>query len=254
MLRLLPDRWYAGLFGQNAWLANGAGTNTLAAPQSLPGSASPPELLDALLQASPQRRSGSKLSVMVPSQSTRCISVPWSAGLRGEEELQAYALAHLERAGLGALDGHAVHAEFRHYGAQGFAYAVPRLLLDELHAVARRHDLDLTTALPIVGVAHLTARRARGAGCELTLIAEEASVGALAMDRNGLQRFDAEPAVGGQGAALRRLLTRLGGDEMEIQGITLCAERNADELESIAGNFAANAVQRVNSSQWRRFL
>jgi len=254
VLRLLPDRWYAGLFGPNAWLAKGAGTMTLAMPPSLRSSASPPELLDALLQASPQRRRAAKLSVMLPSQSARCISVPWSAGLRGEEELQAYALAHFEQAGLGVLDGHAVHAEFRHYGAQGFAYAVSRQLLDELHAVAMRHDLDLTTAMPIGGVAHLAARLARGAGRELTLVAEDTAVGALVMDRNGLQRFDAEPAIGGQGAALRRLLTRMGADVIEYEGLTLCAEQNADELAGIAGIYVAHAVKRANSSQWRSFL
>ncbi len=254
MLRLLPDRWYAGLFGPNAWLAKGAGTKTLAIPPSLPGSASPPELLDALLQASPQRRHAAKLSVMLPSQFARCIGVPWIAGLSGAEELQAYALAHLEQAGLGAPGGHAVHAEFRHYGTQGFAYAVPRLLLDELHEVAMRHDLDLTTVLPICGGAHLAAGRARGAGCELTLVAEETSVSALIMDRDGLQRFDAEPAIGGQGAALRRLLTRLGADAIAYEGLTLCAEQNADELAGIAGTYVAHAVKRANSSQWRRFL
>jgi hypothetical protein len=183
------------------------------------------------------------------------VTLPWSADLRGDEEKHAYAVAHLEQPGLGSSDGHAVHAEFRHYGAQGFAYAVPRQLLDELHAVAARHELDLTTVLPVSGIAYLAARRAQGDGLELSLIVDDATISALAMDRAGLQRYDAEPAVGGQRAALRRLLTRLSANAAEFTGISLCTDRDDGGLAEIAGAFAAKvAVQHVKTSQWRRFL
>lgn len=255
MLRLLPERLYAGLFGPDAWLAQGAGAQAPSPIATQAAVSTPPEQLEAMLQAMPLRRPSGKLSVMLPSQFARCISLPWSAALRGDEERHAYALAHLEQAGLGTFDSHAVHAEFRHYGAQGFAYAVSQHLLDELHAVAARHKLELTTVLPIGGIAHLAARRARGAGLDLTLILEEASVGALAMDRKGLQRYDAEPAVGGRTAALRRLLTRMAADAPRFDRISLCAERDGEELAGSASPFAANgAVQRVKPSQWRKFL
>ncbi|KQZ32559.1 hypothetical protein ASD58_07995 [Duganella sp. Root1480D1] len=183
------------------------------------------------------------------------MSLPWSPGIHGAEEKQAYALAHLEQAGLSTDDMHVVHAEFRHFGARGLAYAVPRQLLDELHAVAARYSLDLTTALPIGGVAYLAARRARGAGGELTLVLEENAVSALLMDCVGLQRFDAEPAVGGYRQALRRLLTRLASDSTEFKGITLCADAEDKELAGIAGAFATPvSVRQIKSPQWRRFL
>lgn len=255
MLRLLPDRLYAGLFGQSSWLARGKGGELLHLPSTLLASASPHELLDTLLQTEPLRRRARKLSVMLSSQHARCISLPWSADVRGEEERGAYALAHLEQAGLGGSDNYVVHAEFRHFGAQGFAYAVPRQLLDDLHAVAVRHELDLTTVIPIGGIAHLAAQRGHGALSELSLLVEDASISALVMDRAGLCRYDAEPVVGGQNAALRRLLTRLAANTTELAGISLCVERDDGALSEIAGTFVAKvAVQSVKPSQWRRFV
>lgn len=255
MLRLLPERLYAGLFGQQAWLSHGASGVLSPAPATLPAGAALPDVLDALLETTPPRRRAGKLSVMLPSQSVRCLGLPWSPHLRNDEERNAYALAHLEQAGLGASDSQVVHTEFRHYGAQGLTYAVPRQLLHDLHTVATRHRMDLTTALPVGGVAHLAARRAYGTGLELVLIAEEPSISALALSRTGLERYDAEPVVGGQREALRRLLTRLVAYTAEFKGITLCADHDEDGLANIAGTFVAQvAVQRVKSSQWRRFL
>jgi hypothetical protein len=211
-------------------------------------------VLDLLLQADTPPHGARKLSVMLSSQYTRCISLPWSADVHGQEERRAYALAHLEQAGFGGCDNHVIHAEFRHFGAQGFAYAVPRQLLDDLHAVAVRHELDLTTVIPIVGIAHLAARRGRGALSELSLLVEDTSVSALVMDRAGLCRYDAEPVVGGAKAALRRLLTRLAANTTEFANISLCVERDDGALSEIAGAFVDKvAVQSVKPSQWRRF-
>jgi len=253
VLRLSPKRWYAGLFGQQAWLAHGADNQPLSAPAALQASATMPQMLEALLQAAPPKHLSGKLSVMLPSHAARSVSLPWSANLHGDDEKQAYAFAHLEQAGLTAGDSHVVHAEFRHFGARGLGYAVPRQLLDELHAVAARHKLELTTVLPVGAIAHLAARRARG--IEIYLVAEEASVSALTMDRTGLQRYDAEPAVGGQRAALRRLLTRLSANAAEFNGIFLCADHDEEELAAIASAFAGQGtVQRLKSPQWRRYL
>jgi len=255
VLRLLPERLYAGLFGQEAWLAQGLKGEPLAAQVPVPANCSPADVLDALLQSAPTRRRSGKLSVMLPSHSARCVSLPWSPHLRGDDERGAYALAHLEQAGLGEGESQVVHAEFRHYGARGLAYAVKTPLLDELHAVAALHGFDLTTVLPIGGVAHLAARRARGTGIEVSLVAEDASTSALVMDRAGLRRYDAEPNVGGRGGALRRLLTRLAADGLEIKGISLCAEGNDEDLARIAAGFALQVtVQRMKTSQWRRYL
>jgi hypothetical protein len=255
VLRLLPERLYAGVFGQSSWLARGTGGEALHVPTTLPANSSPHELLAALLQANPPRHRARKLSVLLSNQYARCISLPWSADVRGEEEHRAYALAHLEQAGFGACDNYAVHAEFRHYGAQGFAYAVPRQLLDELHSVALRHELDVTTVIPLAAIAHLEARRGRETLSELSLVVEDSSVSALVMDRSGLSRYDAEPTVGGRQAALLRLLTRLAANATEFSGISLCADCDEGALAEIAGTFIGNmAVQSVKPSQWRRFL
>lgn len=255
MLRLLPERAYAGLFGQQSWVAYGATGEPIPAPASLPVNASLPELLDALLHAAPPRRRHSKLSVMLPSQAARCVGLPWSANLRSDEEKQAYAMAHLEQAGLDACDSHAVHAEFRHYGEHGLAYAVPRQLLEDLHAIAGHHSLELTTALPMGGIAHMAAQRAHGSDVEISLVVEDASIAALAFNRRGLQHYDAEPSIGGQRSALRRLLTRLAANAAEFKRIILCADCDGKELASIAASFAAQvSVHQLTTPQWRRYL
>lgn len=254
MLRLLPKRLYAGLFGQHAWLAHGAGGQPVPAVP-MQSSASLPESLDALLRTSPPGLRASELSVMLPSHAAHSVSLPWTPNLRGDDEMRVYAQAHMEQAGLSTGEAHVVHAEFRHYGACGLAYAVPQQLLEELHAVAARHRLDLTTVLPICGVAHLSSRRVRGVGAEISLVVEDVMVSALVLNRMGLQRYDAEPTVGGQRAALRRLLTRLAADDIEFRGGTLCADHDEDELAGIARALSSQAVvNQVKSSQWRRFL
>lgn len=255
MLRLLPERLYAGLLGQHAWLAFGTTGKPLPLTASVPAGATPSELLEACLQSAPPRRGTRKLSVMLPSMSARCVCLPWSAAIHGTEEKQAYAWAHLEQAGLNVDGTYVVHADFRHYGATGLAYAFPKQLLDELHAVAARHFLDLTTVLPIVGIAHLAAGRASGAGGELSLVIEDNVITALRMNCTGLQRYDAEPTIGGHRAALRRLLTRLAADGTEIKKIKLCADLEDVELDGIAGAFAPQvSMQRLKSPQWRRYI
>ena len=255
MLRLWPKRLYAGLFGQHAWLVDNSRNQPLPASGASAAGASLAESLDAMLHTASFARGANTLSVMLPSHSARCVSLPWSRNLRGAEEKHAYALAHLEQAGMGTGDGHVVHAEFRHFGARGFAYAVPQQTLDELHEVAARHHLELTTVIPIAGVAHLAAARARGTGLDVSLIAEDSSISALAVSRTGLHRYDAEPAIGGQCPALMRLLTRLAADGVEFNGINLCADSDGAELAKAAGTFALEApVQTIIASQWRRYL
>lgn len=255
MLRLLPERLYAGLSGQGSWLASGANAQLLDSPSSLPADVAPAEALEVLLQAARQQRRARKLSVMLPSQSARCISLPWATELRSDEEKRAYAQAHFEQAGLLAGEGYAIHAEFRHFGAQGFAYAVPQQLLDDLHAVAARHALALTTVLPIAAVAHLAATRANDAALNLNLLIENTTVSALTMDRTGLRHFDAEPAVGGPKAALRRLMTRLAANASDFKGVVICAASDHEEFAGIVSAVAARTnVTSVTPSQWRRFL
>ena len=255
MLRSLPERLYANLAGQHAWLAKSSSGEILPTPASLPAYGTPVELLDVLLHSLPTRRGIRKLSVMLPSQSARCVSLPWSPNLRGRDEYQAYAVAHLEQAGLSGGDNHAVHAEFRHYGAQGLAYAVPMPLLNDLHAVATRHGAELTTVLPIGAVAHLAASRSRGNGLEVSLVAEESSIIALVLNRTGLHRYDAEPTIGGQLAAMRRLLARLAADGGEFARISICTDRDGDELAGVATVYSSQApVCKVKSCEWRRFL
>jgi hypothetical protein len=255
VLRLLPERLYAGLLGDGAWLALGAKNQPIPISSPLPANAKPVETLDALLQAYKPKGRASKISIMLPGQAAHCVSLPWSPHLRSSEEKQAYARAHIEQAGLGVGEGYIVHAEFRHYGARGFAYAVPQDLLKQLHTVAARHSLELTTALPIAGIAHLAARPARGAGLELTLVIDDAVVSALAMDSTGLQHYDAEPAIGGSQAALRRLMTRLAANNAELKAITICGADEDDALVDIASSFSAQeAVRSVRAHQWRRYL
>jgi hypothetical protein len=192
---------------------------------------------------------------MLPSQAMRCVAVPWSADVRSSEEQRAYALAHFEQAGLAAGDGDAVHVEFRHFGAQGLAYAVPRRLLNELQSVAASHAMTLTTVLPISAVAHLSARRASAETATLTLVIEPETVSALVLDRTGLKRYDAEPCFGGSHAALRRLLTRLHDVSEHCQDISLCADGAHDELAGIVGGVAAQATVRgLTPYQWRNYL
>lgn len=254
MLRLLPERFYAGLLGDGVWLARGARSQPLSEPPSIPAEASLAERLESLLHASTFKLKSAQLSIMLPSQVARCVSLPWSPHLRSGEEKKAYAAAHLEQAGF-ALEGHAVHAEFRHYGAQGFAYAVSQELLEQLYAAAATHSLELTTALPVVAITHMAAQPARSSGLELTLVIEDAAVSALVVDRAGLQRYDAEPTIGGRHAAVRRLITRLSASATEFKGATMCVSAEDDVLMDIVGSLSPQmGVRSVRPHEWRRYL
>lgn len=254
MLRLLPERLYAGLLCDCAWLAQGVKGHPLPMP-SFASKAAPLEMLEGMLREDIPKRRARKLSVMLPGHVARCVSLPWSQHLRSGEEKKAYALAHFEQAGLEVGDSHAVFADFRHYGAKGFAYAVPQDLLEQLHTVAANHSLELTTVIPIGGVAHMAARPARGTGLELFLVIENSAVSALLMDRVGLQCYDSEPSIGGKEAALRRLMTRLAASANEYSGITVCSTAEDKALGEIAGSFTSDVtVRTVAPNAWRRYL
>ncbi len=254
MLRLWRDEIYAGLFGSAALLNTGKSSQLQHA--LAPSAAEPAALLATVLDTSAQlRKPGKGLVVTLGGPSCSFIALPWSGDVRTAEEKEAYARAHFEQAGQSVGELCLVHAEFRHFGAQGIAYAVPSALLDALRTVALENQLKLVNAMPVAAAAYYAARLPRANDTAVTLLVEEHAVSALAFDEEGLSAFDAEPAFGGPAAALRRLLLRLDTGAKPYARIELWSPlEQAAEFEGVVKELAPQSPLHVlEPSHWWKF-
>ncbi len=254
MLRLWREEVYAGLFGSAAVLLTGRAGELLHVLG--PAGVEPADLLAlALDRAAKPVKPGSKLVVTMGSSSCPFIAIPWSSAVRTVEEKEAFARAHFEQAGKPVGDECLVHVEFRHFGAKGIAYAVPRAMLDALQAVAGERKLTLVNAMPVAAAAYFAARLPGATDRNLTLLVEEHAVNALALDGEGLSAYDAEPAFGGPVAALRRLLLRLDAGASPYSRVELWSplDRSAEFEGAVKELATQSAVHVLEPAYWWRY-
>lgn len=254
MLRLWPDEVYAGLFGTIGWL--GMGKASKPAQQALaPAGTTPAAQLAMLLDgADTPLKSGSRLVVTLAGPVCPVIALPWSAAIRTADERDAYARAHFERAALPVNESFLIHAEFRHHGAPGLAYALPATTVEEIKTQASTRKLNLANVMPAAAVAYCAARLPRTAKPKLILLAEANSVAALAIDKRGLISYDAEPAFGGPDAALRRLLMRLDTSANTASHVDLWSPfvRTAEMEDTVKQIAPESAIRNLEPAYWRR--
>jgi hypothetical protein len=208
VLRLWPDTLRVGLFMEQAWLSSMRSGKTSAVGGLVSGEAWDSALARLFEQATqPARRT--QMLQLVSDEYARLLPLPWRSELSSHAERVAYARACFDHAGLPVGDGWVIHAEFRHAGALGLAYALPEPELARCATFAAERGMHLANVLPVSAVAHARGGRARRGECRLVVLAEAGRVSTLAFNERGLCLYDVEPVVEEDRDALDRLLRRV---------------------------------------------
>ncbi|GAB3265932.1 hypothetical protein [Chitinimonas naiadis] len=164
-------------------------------------------LADLLAQQAERRHKGSRMTVIVSDNLAALSTLPWQSDLQRKEEREAYALACFEQQNLTVDSNWVMQADFRHHGAVGLAYALPRDWLIRLVDLLSAHDLKLLEVLPVTAAAYYRHKAVRKGGSTL-LLREATRTTALHYSGATLREVDVEPVTGGSQDPGRRLLTR----------------------------------------------
>jgi hypothetical protein len=231
---LWPKEFMVGLFDSHTWVADWKGRPlSPSSPQpddaTAVSKASLAAMLDRFADTIPK---GTTMSLLVSDSLASIITLPWQRELRRPAELTRYAQLCLERAGLG-VDGRSVlHAEFRHFGSAGLAYAFQRDLVLESENICLHRGLRLGRILPASAAAYFSLK-ARGSGISVWLLGEERRVTALIYDASGLCAHEVEPASPALGVAVTRLLRKARGLYGEAKSLALWTPFTVERQEFV---------------------
>ncbi|GLR13670.1 hypothetical protein GCM10007907_24600 [Chitinimonas prasina] len=208
MSLLWPDRVHVGLFSGHCWLQQGKASTE--APIACPQPDDYLLALDALLDKPTKAlRPGSRVALTVSDSLAASIALPWQAELTEAGELATYARICFEQAGIEVGADWVLATYFRHYGAQGLAYALPAGWLEQLGASLQRRGLRLQGVLPASAAAYSLHACPAKQTLSLLLLREPTRITALVYVLGKLQARDVEPVTRSEQEAGTRLLRRL---------------------------------------------
>lgn len=210
MLHLWPETIPISLFPGVAWVAR---KGAIAAPLICAADAAGTALLDQLrlfLDAQdPPLRAGSRIALTVSDTVANIVALPWQPHLRRAGEVDAYAQACFELAGIALDDRWTMHAEFRDLGAMGLAYALPNHWLDALLVELAQRRLELATVLPLSATIYFDSRPRQGAWPAAIIAREHGRHVACVFGAAGLIGYDVEAIIGSAGHSAQRLAGRI---------------------------------------------
>lgn len=234
MLRLWPEKLHVGLFGDHGWVRHGkAPVNALVVPA---GTTSLGMLEAALDDCKGRISARTRVVLTVTDACAAVIAVPWHSQLSGQDELQRFAQLCFEQQGREVDATWAMHAAYRHYGAAGMAWALPRAWLAEVERLVLASGARLESVQPAAAVAYQRVRRQRGANLGLVLLRETRRCSVLRVDRHGLLGMDVESVTASQASAVIRLLrrTQTGGAVIAAVSDWQAHPASRDERDDIA--------------------
>lgn len=210
MLRLWREEVGIGLFRGYCWLQRGR-KGPVRAYMGVQGAThqSLVQELEAILDDPANGlMEGMRVALTVSDTLALVIGLPWNDGIRRPVELNRYAQACLAQAGADVGANWILHTEFRHFGAAGLAYGLPRDFLLAIEQACRARKMHLTSVLPAAAVAYSRFRGTGRAARTGMLLCEERSITALLFDAAGLSGHEVEAVTASNTAAMTRLLRR----------------------------------------------
>lgn len=207
MLRLWPETIAISLFPGVAWIA---GKGAAAAPLVFTGTGALLDQLRLLLDAQdPPLRPGSRIVLTVSDTVANIVALRWQPNLQRTAEVNAYARASFEHAGVKIDEGWAMYAEFRNMNAMGLAYSIPNAWLEELIAELTVRNLKLATVLPLSAAIYFERRPRHGTWPAVVVARERDRHVACVFGPAGLIGYDVEAVIGSSEQSARRLSERL---------------------------------------------
>lgn len=247
-----PESITAGLFPGTSWLRRGSGVTPLAvAPH-----AAPEQLLAALdallnMQEKPLRK-GARLQLLVSDSVAAVTVLPWQDLLETQDELRSYARSHFSQQGVQIGEEWILQTGFRHFRANGLAYALPGRWLESVLELLRSRALRLDSVLPASAAAYWRMDGARAADLpDVLLLREQGRLTALVQQRRRLLGTDVQPVAGAESQALTRLLRRIAATHPEVDRVdTWCAAGQAFPDEAVAASFPGAALRALPHQCW----
>lgn len=217
MLRLWPETVDICLFPGVAWRVKKGAKPTPLLCEPTPDAAVLLEQLLSLLDAQdPPLRPGSRVELTVSDTVANVVAMPWQRNIRGTAEIDAYAHACFQHAGLTVDSGWAVHAEFRDLDAFGLAYAIPNVWLESLLAALAQRTLVLSSVLPLSARMYFAGKPRQGAWPCVMFGRERQRHIACVFGPAGLIGYDVEAIVGGVDQSAQRLEGRVAAQHGNI--------------------------------------
>lgn len=251
MLRLWRERLTAGVFPEGAWLHRAGGTPVTHFSGMSPAAYGTRESLERLLEDRTWRRRPN-VDLLVSDSIARIAHLPWQASITNEAQCHGYARACFEQNGF-ELDEHwLLHAEFRHFGGIGIAYALPRALVTDLKDCLEARGLQLRSVLPVSAAAYW--RNVTGAlgQSRVLLLEDHRRVTALLFKGRACMGIHIQPCGSARIDAVRRLLTTVDTVLPHITRIQLWSpdEDNAIPIEVIQAQLPDTQVEKLTVGQW----
>jgi len=249
---LWPETITVGLFPGASWLQRGSGT----ARVDVEPHAGAQQLLAALeaLLASQEKplRKGTRVRLLVSDSVAAVAVLPWQDLLETQDELGAYARNHFGQQGLQIGDEWALHTAFRHFRAEGLAYALPQHWLAAVLELLGGRALRLDCALPVSAAAYWKLGGGRASAAPgLLLLREHGRVTAQVRQGRRLLGTDVQPVAGAEGHALTRLLRRIAAAHPAVAQVdTWCAAGDGFGEEAVAACFPDAQVRALPHRCW----
>jgi hypothetical protein len=200
---LWPETVAISLFTGIAWICR---KGAIAAPMLSDGADALLDQLRRLLDAQePPLRRGSRIALTVSDTVANIVALHWQPQLQRASEVDAYARACFELAGIALDDGWTMHAEFRDRDAMGLAYALPNAWLDALLAELARRQLVLTNVLPLSAALYFGSRPRKGGWPAVLIAHEQGRKIACVYGTAGLIGYDVEAIIGSAEHSAQRL-------------------------------------------------
>lgn len=238
MSLLLPEILRIGLCSGRSWLVSRAGKVEVAMA-IVAGVDELLQALSALLDGSggkAKRRVG--VHLLLSDAIGKVIPLPWQEHLNGEGETLEYARACFERRGVVLGDDWTLHAGYRHFGAAGIAYALPRNCLELIDVKLNDYNARLRMAMPVSAAVYWYQPNGGRRNSRLIVLNEENRLTALLFGPQGLSEIDTQAIVEGRDQAARRLLRRLTARQMAVSEVILWSSA----LEDVSGAVFAECL------------
>jgi hypothetical protein len=255
VLPLLPETLYVGLFSGHCTLQRGRKAPVLAwaTPTTLDLAAILQTVEKVLEEQERPVRKGARLVVTVSDSIAAIAPLPWQTTLTRPAEIDSYARICYEKLGMTIDESWVMRAEFRHFGGVGLAYALPRVWVDALAALAHAKGLQLITVLPLSAAAYCKQRVSRKAGTTLLLLQEANRMSAMTYNKDGLLGYDVEPYTRSRDETLVRLLRRMASVYTNVTRVSSWSTDVAQSTvptEIISASFPECASDSLPHDSW----
>jgi hypothetical protein len=255
VLRLWPEAIYIGLFPGHCWLQRGAKGEMqfVPSPMEQNGDALLGQLQRMLDNLTPALTKGAQMRVVVSDAIASIITLPWQEQISRPIEIASYAKVCFGKQGIVVDEDSLLHAEFRHFGGKGVAYALPCKWVQSLQDMLGAKQARLKTVLPLSAVVYFRQGLSKKTMLNLSLLQESGHISALIWGGNGLAGHDVEVIARSPEAAQHRLLQRVAatyGKIDQIDSWRIGPDNKSMDTQALAKQFGEIKIDSLKKTVW----